>query len=194
VPYTTAWNQSMSSLSTNLALFLLASAAGAGGWYTFFSAPSRPTPVTPSVRENPDVEPTPQIRAGFQPDEGPARPKSIRGQRLDPAPKPIGARDLVAGAGYIGLPDGTFMPNLNGVTTSDRLKWGRGPFPEIIGTTRGADGIEWYVLEGGDKLTTVHMPGRNEHGEKVHRDLIIHDRVEKPLPVFDPGKLIPPKK
>ncbi len=92
---------------------------------------------------------------------------------LQPIPVPL--QRVEAEAGHVQLPDGSYLPNLNGVKGSAKLEW-VGPFPAVIGKIRNAaDGVEWYVLENGDRITTVNRPG-TAAGQPVRRDLVVHVR------------------
>lgn len=153
------------------ALILIAAAVGA--WAAF--RPEPPDPVSPPQLEQPRPEPAP-ASAG----EGPAAPAQIL-----PAPEPV--RDKQRTDGFIGLPDGTYLPSLNGVQAHARLKW-QGPFVGVKHKMIDQDGREWYVLNNGDYVTTVIQSG-TDHGRPVQRAIMQHIRRAKALPAQDPGKL-----
>lgn len=102
-------------------------------------------------------------------------------QPVRAAPRP--EKDRAGAPGYLELPDGRFLPALNGVRAADKLAWSGAEFPVIEAVVRNpADGLEWYRLENGDMLTTVNAPG-TEGGRAVRRDLIVYVQRKDLLPV-----------
>ncbi|MHC5064974.1 MAG: hypothetical protein ACYTG5_13490 [Planctomycetota bacterium] len=69
-------------------------------------------------------------------------------------PAPIARQDPDQ-AGSLRLPDGSFVPNLNGVSDQMVLNWPeRIPFSPIVGRVTDNFGIERYLHEDGSQSTT----------------------------------------
>lgn len=97
-----------------------------------------------------------------------------------PAPAPTGDRRC-----ELGLPDGTFVPALNGAAGARPLAaaWGNWPWSPIVGTERTDAGVEWYVHADGSRSTT-EMKWRSDLGR-----LDAMTRVAHPGP--QPGPAAP---
>ena len=63
------------------------------------------------------------------------------------------------------LPDGTFVPMLNGATGALSLKqyWGARPWSPILHVVRSDAGVDWYVHADGT-FTTTEMKWRSDLG------------------------------
>ena len=89
-----------------------------------------------------------------------SRPQTLPGSQ--PAPvvrsvEPVRASPTPPGATSLALPDGTFVPLLNGVREAPAGGWWPAdrPWSPIVSKERYADGAEWYVHADGCKSTTI---------------------------------------
>jgi hypothetical protein len=88
-----------------------------------------------------------------------------------------------AGAGMLRMPDGSFVPPLNGVVNPPAAQW-TDPFSPIVGIRRSNDAgaIEWYVHADGTMTTTI-MLFRHELGRTDATTKVAHPRT--PVPNVD---------
>ena len=108
--------------------------------------------------------------AGSQPMSQPvSRPASQPASQPGAAPvratAPVHATHAVPATPALALPDGSFVPLLNGVREAPRGSWWPAgqPWSPIVRRETYADGTEWYVHADGTKSTTV-MVWRSELG------------------------------
>lgn len=164
----------MNSVSELPLIVLAILVLGGGAWWMMSRTESS------SLSE---LDPGIDLNAALTEDARPV-PKELKARM--PAPQPRVSVDSTSG--YVRLPDGTFIPNLNGVKSHAKLAWGAGPFSPIDYKMVDADGIEWYVLKNGDQLTTVRWPG-TENGKPVMRDIIVRHQFKEPLPAASAEQL-----
>lgn len=79
------------------------------------------------------------------------------------------------------LPDGTYVPNLNGVR--EPLTW-NGPFSPIVRIHRTDLGEDWWVHENGMQSTTVMVEG-TRNGVPFREAMIKCAFPIRPLPTVD---------
>jgi hypothetical protein len=108
------------------------------------------------------------------------------------APSPIAVPDFAVptkevkvddGPTMVDLPDGTSVPNLNGVTDKVRFTWTpRRPYSPIIGKrpAAGPDDWEWYEHADGSLSTTV-MIWRSDLGRKDSTHVVAAPTADLPL-------------
>jgi hypothetical protein len=117
----------------------------------------------------------------------PALPIVVREKPVPPAAayveKPLSVpivKDPGAGAGMLRMPDGSFVPPLNGAVNPPAAQW-TDPFSPIVGTRRGneAGAIEWYVHADGTMTTTI-MLFRHELGRPDATTIVTHPRAPAP--------------
>ncbi len=138
----------MTPRATTLGFCLIALlAAGTIVWLTRETAPH--DPVAPSPAPPPTVPAPPRPEA---PVLTYGAPKAVR------APTTRDRRNLLS------LPNGDFVPTLNGVLDAPPLSWPpEVPFSPIVGTERDTRGQEWYVHADGARSTTS-MVFRSDEG------------------------------
>lgn len=186
-------DSNMSRALLPIGVLLLASAA-AGGWY-FLRTPPSDEPVAPTAvgsRPGPaDSRPTTlsvESQAQGKDDELPPEatrkypPNSFVALRL---PKNIkkGVR----------LPDGSYLPLLNGVPFAapvKRSEWD-GPITPVVGKITDNDGCEWWVHADGSTTTTRYLETTGADGKSFQNTATIHgakvpDALGVPAP--EPGK------
>ncbi|MFO1076897.1 MAG: hypothetical protein U1E73_04125 [Planctomycetota bacterium] len=90
---------------------------------------------------------------------------------VDLAPRPAAVTDHTRD---LELPDGTFVPALNGATDAAPLStyWGPFPWSPIAGIER-ADGVDWYRHEDGSYSTT-QMVWRSDLGTQAAMTRVAH--------------------
>ena len=89
-------------------------------------------------------------------------------EELDPAPTPV-----ERGSRTIPLPDGTFVPALNGIENPPAPHWERGrPWSPIVGRAH-SQGLEWYVHADGT-WTTTFRAWRDELGRYDDTTAVYH--------------------
>lgn len=135
-------------------ILLIAAAAGAG-WYFFTPSPPavpQPRPVPPAPQPAPAEDPKPHLTV-----------ETRQAPKVTQAPDPDGG---------ISLPGGGYLPTLNGVKARARLPI-PGAFVGVKKTIVDQDGLEWYVLNNGDYLTTCMKPGI-DRGRPVTRAILVH--------------------
>jgi hypothetical protein len=140
---------------------------GAATWYLLgrsgepAAAPGGPAPpsASPATSQPPDAPPL--VGEG-------------------PLPPPASQDSAEPATGYVLLPDGSYLPALNGVKAT--TKWGSGPFPGIKARFRHTDGNEWYLLNDGRKMTTVYDVG-TIRGVTERRALLLCGTETAALPV-----------
>lgn len=106
--------------------------AAAAWWLLARSGTPAPSPATPPPAA---TAPGPEVATA-------AAPAPIR--------KPAPAADQLA------LPDGTFVPVLNGARGAPPLQrfWGQRPWSPILRVERSDLGVDWYVHADGTRSTT----------------------------------------
>jgi hypothetical protein len=146
-----ASNSSQAPLVVTLALVAI---AGALTWFLLNPSPGTPPPV---------VTPGP----ASQTTSAPPAPASTPTSTLQPAPQPIRpaappTRNPVNVSQMVLLPDGTYIPTINGVENPTRMPWPAGrPWSPIVGTQRGQDGLDWFVHADGAR-SQVRMLYRSD--------------------------------
>lgn len=119
-------------------LAVLGAVGGAVYWLSRAStAPTAPAPAAPAPSPSPAASPAPLPAVGV-----PAPTRT--------APK---ARDR---RHELELPDGTYVPALNGAIDPEPLAsyWGNWPWSPIVGVERSSAGVDWYRHEDGSYSTT----------------------------------------
>ncbi len=108
------------------------------------------------------------------------------------APSPIAVPDFAVptkdvkvddGPTMVDLPDGTSVPNLNGVTDKVRFTWtSRRPYSPITGkrSAAGPDDWEWYEHADGS-LSTTAMAWRSDLGRKDSMHVVAAPTEDLPL-------------
>lgn len=128
-------------MNLRLGLAALLVAGAATGVYLW--NPDQPaiddTPVPPVQQSTPDAPP-PRLAVDY------TAPTAVR----DP--------DAATRARMVRLPNGDFVPSLNGVINAPPMEWGDAtPYSPIIGKERDSRGQEWYVHMDGSKSTTTNV-------------------------------------
>lgn len=99
--------------------------------------------------------------AGLPTAEAPAAPASAPVTKVEPQAAPADrSRQLE-------LPDGTFVPTLNGAVDAEPLKnyWGLWPWSPIVGIERSSAGVDWYQHADGSYSKTQML--RAEPGNRL---------------------------
>lgn len=112
-----------------------------------------------------------------RPVEEPARPAAVvEGER----PVPVEG-DAAGAQDRLSLPDGSFVPNLNGVPGAMKLRWPAGrPFAPIRRVVRDSFGNEHYLHEDGSQSTTL-MVWREDLGRPDPAVMLSHPRKARAL-------------
>ena len=100
-------------------------------------------------------------------------------QQLKAAPIPVA--DVPDRNGKILLPDGTFVPALNGVETA--VQWGKRSFSPIVGRNLTDTGVEWYVHEDGSQSTTVQVRGEGPGAAGIASALVVGRMSDQVFPL-----------
>lgn len=93
-------------------------------------------------------------------------------------------------AGKLGLPDGTWVEALNGVTAPAPLRWpNERPWSPIVGKRlgQGEPPVWWYVHADGSMSTTV-MAWRDDLGREDAQTLVANPAATQPVHEDAPGK------
>jgi len=100
------------------------------------------------------------------------------------APEPVAKAAVTDRSALVELPDGTFVPTLNGATGALSLRecWGTRPWSPIERVDRSDVGVDWYVHEDGTR-TTTEMKWRADLGRQ---DAMT--RIAVPLPEAPPTR------
>lgn len=108
-------------------------------------------PATPPPAQPPTTQP-------------PAAPSSALPVLRYGAPPAVREPTETARRQLIALPNGEFVPTLNGVVDAPAMTWPvEVPFSPIVGTERDPRGQEWYVHANGARSTTS-MVFRSDEG------------------------------
>jgi len=139
-----------------------AAAAAAGAWWALQTPPD----IAP--------EPAPVV-------EPPARPAPSAApvMTVDYVPEP---EAKVPAERRLEMPDGSFVPTLNGVVNPAAIAWGNTPYSPIVRKQIDPT-LEWYVHADGTYTTTV-MQWRSELGRDDACTVCLHP--VKPAPT-EPG-------
>ena len=80
------------------------------------------------------------------------------------------------------LPDGTFVPALNGAVGASPLAmyWGITPWSPIVGVERSSAGVDWYRHEDGSYSTT-EMVWRKDLGRNAAMTRVAHPGPVAPV-------------
>ncbi|MCB9878191.1 MAG: hypothetical protein H6835_11385 [Planctomycetes bacterium] len=99
-------------------------------------------------------------------------PASAGGAVVQRAPSDAAPRGR---AEQMQLPDGTFVPALNGAVDAAPLKdfWGPFPWSPIVGVERSAAGLDWYRHADGSYSTT-QMVWRPDLGREAAMTRVAH--------------------
>ena len=97
---------------------------------------------------------------------------------------PTQKKDLLDPNDQIRLPDGSYVPALNGVATA--VSWGKRAFSPIVGRNVTAQGVEWYVHEDGSQSTTIRVTGSGQAAREV-RSMILFARASRDVRPLKPG-------
>lgn len=100
------------------------------------------------------------------------------------APVPVAKATVTDRSTWLELPDGTFVPALNGATGALSLRecWGTRPCSPIERVERSDVGVDWYVHQDGTR-TTTEMKWRSDLGRQ---DALT--RIAVPLPEAPPTR------
>lgn len=102
------------------------------------------------------------------------------------APPTLRDPDAATRARMVQLPNGDFVPALNGVVNAPRMEWGSDtPYSPIIGKERDSRGQDWYVHMDGSKSTTTNVY-RSDLGRYDGSTQVAHPTPALPL---EPGEL-----
>lgn len=85
----------------------------------------------------------------------------------------------------IRMPDGKYLPALNGVLNPPNLTWPKSrPYSPVVSTERDTKGQEWYVHADGSKSTMTMIDMKR--GERVSREAVSYVATpQAALPVRD---------
>lgn len=109
------------------------------------------------------------------PESKPVAPAPAPVVEVVPAARTNAARADVDRSRELELPDGTFVPALNGSVGATKLAefWGPLPWSPIAGVERSSAGIDWYRHEDGSYSTT-QMVWRKDLGRYEAMTRIAH--------------------
>ena len=114
---------------------------GGGGWAGWHL--SRAEPASAAEDPNPDLDAL-------------VEPK-LSSLRAGDALAPKRQKDPVDISLMTKLPDGSYIPNLNGVREPGL--WTGRPFSPIVGIRRNDQGVDWWVHENGMQSTITYVDG-----------------------------------
>ncbi len=141
----------MSSRATVLSLLALG-LLGTGAWTAWRLGQGEPVDAGEQPAEQPTEQPAADAGAAVA-SKPTLLPVLLKGDVLPPKPQDS-PRDISA---MMRLPDGTYIPNLNGVQVP--MAWSRAAFSPIVGIRRSDLGVDWWVHENGTLSTTVVSEG-----------------------------------
>jgi hypothetical protein len=149
---------------TLVAAFLLGLGGAVAYWLSTRGAETGLAPMSQPTDTRPDTRPAESRRAA-------PIVRSVVAVKSAPTP-PAGS--------VLSLPDGTFLPALNGVRSVPTTSWWPGdrPWSPVVRKETYADGSEWYVHADGSKSTTK-MVWRSDLGRE---DGTV--QVDNPVPVL----------
>ena len=130
----------MSARATAVSILALG-VLGTGAWTAWRLSQGEPVDLPqnpPTTNSGGGVESKPTLA-----------PVLMKGDALPPKPQ-HSPRDT---SGMTRLPDGSYIPNLNGVRIP--MVWSRPGFSPIVGIRRTDRGVDWWVHENGTQSTTV---------------------------------------
>jgi len=136
-----------------IALLVVAAAAAAGAWW--------------ALRTPPDLAPEPAPVAE-PPAAGPV-PSAAPLMTVDYLPEP---EAKVPAERRLKMPDGSFVPTLNGVVNPAAIPWGSAPYSPIVRKQIDPT-LEWYVHADGTYTTTI-MQWRSELGRDDACTICLH--------------------
>lgn len=150
-----------------LTVILLGAAGGAAIWYltakpgTSDEARTPPIPEKPASTPSVAKTPGPVTAAPLQPQN----PNTIDVSRS------------------IRMPDGKYLPALNGVLNPPALGWPKDrPYSPVVGTERDTRGNDWYLHADGSK-STMNMIDMNRGGRVVREAVTQVANPQAALPV-----------
>ncbi len=144
-----------------------------------------PSLAPSTARSNDATERTPEPRAVPVPTP-PATVDDTVGARREPPPASERAR-------WLSMPDGTWLPALNGVLGAPAPNWNpERPYAAVI-ARRAMVGVEWYVHEDGS-VTTTRTVFRRDVGQDVATTETHHpvSREGRPMIVTPDGRELDP--
>jgi len=100
------------------------------------------------------------------------------------APAPVGGPGVAAHRRELRLPDGSYVPALNGAEGAPPLQlfWEAGrPWSPIVGVARSDAGVDWYVHADGSRSTT-EMKWRSDLGRLDALTRVAHPGDAPPPP------------
>lgn len=120
-----------------------------------------------------DAEPAPLAAA--RPVPAPPSLPVTRATAAIPAAAAVPPPAAATASTQLELPDGTFVPTLNGATDAAPLAryWGPYPWSPIVGTERSSAGIDWYRHQDGSYSTT-QMVWRQDLGREAALTRVAH--------------------
>ena len=160
-----------------LCLTLLCGLAAASVWF-WRSRNQAPTPPVPASA------PTSQGGSDSKRKVAASTPSSGQGVGVLPVAK-VTTIDV---SRSIRMPDGKYLPALNGVLNPPALTWPTGrPYSPVVGTERDTRGDEWYVHADGSK-STMTMIQMNRQGRMSDEPVSYVATPQANLPVLDESK------
>lgn len=160
--------------STAIAILLLLGAATSASWWAFRK--------TPEVTQPRVAQPLPEP---LRPQPGGPEPVSVDFKATVDPGIPEDQR--------LRMPDGSFVPTLNGVKNPAAIVWGNQPYSPIVRKQIDPH-CEWYLHADGTYTTTV-MTWRSDLGREDAVTLCLHPAKALPLEgAPDEGMIGPTKK
>ena len=135
-----------------IAFLILAGLLGGGAWWTFRTpdlAPPKVSEASPTPVKPTEKGPVP-VTAAFQ----------------------VDAKAVIPAEERLLMPDGSFVPTLNGVKNPAKIAWGSTPYSPIV-RKQFDPTITWYVHADGTYTTTM-MQWRSDHGREDAVTLCLH--------------------
>ncbi|MBL8723626.1 MAG: hypothetical protein JNK49_06235 [Planctomycetes bacterium] len=155
-----------------IVLLCLAGALGAV-WWALRNPPETPQPPAPDAPAPAEKPPTPM-----------------------PPPQPVAVAltfpkvEQVPENERLSMPDGSFVPTLNGVKNPAKIAWGEFPYSPVVRIQKDPT-LDWYVHADGTYTTTI-MQWRSDLGREDPVTLCLHPAqataVEAPDEASGPPK------
>lgn len=191
----------MKPTQITMGLVLLAALAGTA-WFVFVRrppTPELPSGLAPQSRPASQAESLPASAPMAASDEDGLPPEALKKY---PPNSFIALRLPTNLKKGVKLPDGSYLPLLNGVKFAQpvqRSTWD-GPITPVVGKITDQEGIEYWVHADGSTTTTRFMETTGPDGKPFQNTATIHaakvadkQGVPMPEPNVPPGKLPPPK-
>lgn len=150
-------------------------AASVWFWWDRGQTPGLPTPAS-----------APSSLSGGPAKAHEATPMRSGGQGV--GTMPIAKATTVDVSRSIRMPDGKYLPALNGVLNPPALTWPTGrPYSPVVGTERDTRGDDWYVHADGSK-STMKMIQMNRQGRISVEPVSYVANPQPTLPVLDESR------